>query len=159
MPADQQPRPVEVLLVEDSPTDVLIAREALNQAKLYNRLHVVEDGQAALDFLRRPAAAGPLPDVVLLDWNLPRKSGREVLAEIKLDPALRHIPVVVLTTSRAEEDILRAYDLYANCYVVKPLDFNSFVEVVRSIRHFWFSVVTLPSETAHGLDHPASAAD
>lgn len=137
---------IEILLVEDSPADVLIAREALNEAKLLNTIHVAEDGVEALEFLRRQGkfATAPRPDLILLDLNLPRKNGREVLAEIKGDPELKAIPVVVLTTSCAEEDILRSYHLHANCYVVKPVEFNSFVKAVQSIRHFWFSVVTLP---------------
>lgn len=153
-------RSIEILIVEDSPTDVLIAQEALNQAKLLNHLHVAEDGVEALAFLRRQGryATAPRPDLIMLDLNLPRKSGQEVLAELKADPDLMTIPVVVLTTSRAEEDILRAYGLHANCYVVKPLAFAAFVEVVHSIRHFWFSVVTLPREVTHGQDSDSTAA-
>lgn len=137
---------VEILLVEDSPADVLIAREALTEAKLINTIHVAEDGVQAMQFLRRegPFALAPRPDLILLDLNLPRKNGREVLAEIKADPDLKSIPVVVLTTSKAEEDILRSYNLHANCYVVKPVEFDSFVKAVQSIHQFWFSVVTLP---------------
>ena len=141
------PKPVEILLVEDSPADVLIAREALREAKLMNIIHVAEDGVEAMDFLykRGKFAAVPSPDLILLDLNLPRKSGREVLAEIKSDEKLKHIPVVVLTTSSDEEDSLRSYDLHANCYVVKPVEFDHFVKAVQSIQHFWFSVVALPS--------------
>ncbi len=141
-----KPKHIEILLVEDSPADVLIAREALSEAKLLNTIHVAEDGVQALDFLyqRGQFAAVPRPDLILLDLNLPRKNGREVLAEIKADDSLKTIPVVVLTTSNAEEDILRSYDLHANCYVVKPVEFNSFVNAVKSIEHFWFSIVTLP---------------
>lgn len=137
---------IEILLVEDSPTDVLIAREALSEAKLLNAIHVAEDGVEALEFLRRRGkfADTPRPDLILLDLNLPRKNGREVLTEIKTDEDLKSIPVIVLTTSSAEEDILRSYDLHANCYVVKPVEFVNFVEAVRSIHNFWFSVVTLP---------------
>lgn len=137
---------IEILLVEDNPADVLIAREALGEAKLLNTIHEVVDGVEALDFLykRGKFASAPRPDLILLDLNLPRKNGREVLAEVKADPELTNIPVVVLTTSSAEEDILRSYNLHANCYVVKPVGFNDFVRAVQSIRHFWFSVVTLP---------------
>lgn len=152
MAADQSGRPAEILLVEDSPTDARIAREALNQIRAApHRLHLTEDGAQALAFLRRqpPYAAAPTPDMILLDWNLPRLSGLEVLTAVKADPALRGLPVVVLTTSRAEEDVARAYHLHANCYVVKPLDFDRFVEVVRAIHRFWFRVATLPSEAAH----------
>ena len=139
-------RPMEILLVEDSPTDVLIAREALSEAKIINEIHVAEDGVEALDFLnqRGKFASAPRPDLILLDLNLPRKNGREVLAEIKADESLKQIPVVVLTTSSAEEDVLKSYNLHANCYVVKPVEFNSFVKAVQSIQQFWFSVVTLP---------------
>ena len=144
---ENTPRHIEILLVEDSPTDVLIAREALAEAKLYNAIHVADDGVEAMDFLYRRGkfACAPRPDLILLDLNLPRKSGREVLAEIKADEDLRNIPVVVLTTSNAEEDILRSYHLHANCYVVKPVEFANFVRAVQSIQQFWFSVVTLPS--------------
>lgn len=141
------PQHIEILLVEDSPADVLIAREALSEAKLLNTIHVAEDGVEALDFLYRRGkfASVPRPDLILLDLNLPRKNGREVLAEIKADGDLKHIPVVVLTTSSDEEDILRSYNLHANCYVVKPVEFDSFVNAVRSIEHFWFSIVSLPT--------------
>lgn len=143
---------IEILLVEDSATDILMTQEALNEAKLLTTLHIVEDGVSALAFLRQtgPYANAPRPDLILLDLNLPRKNGRELLAEIKDDPHLQQIPVVVLTTSNAEEDIARAYNLHANCYVVKPLDFTRFAEVIRSIRHFWFTIVTLPSEAENG---------
>lgn len=146
------PRYIEILLVEDSPADVLITQDALAEARVLNTIHVVDDGVEALTFLRKqpPYSHVQRPDLILLDLNLPRKSGHEVLAEIKADPALKAIPVVVLTTSRAEEDIWAAYDLHANCYVVKPLDFATFVEAVQSIRHFWLSVVRLPSEADNG---------
>ncbi|MFL7868158.1 MAG: response regulator [Anaerolineales bacterium] len=142
------PRHIEILLVEDSPADVLLTREAFEQNKILNTLHVAEDGVQAMDFLykRGDYASAPRPDLILLDLNLPRKNGREVLAEIKADSDLRKIPIVVLTTSSAEEDILRAYDLNANCYVVKPVGFDNFMEAMQSIRHFWFSIVTLPPE-------------
>jgi two-component system response regulator len=139
---------IDILLVEDSPADILLTREAFEQNKIVNTLHVVEDGDQAMDFLykRGEYASAPRPDLILLDLNLPRKNGREVLAEIKADPDLKIIPIVVLTTSSAEEDILKAYNLNANSYVVKPVGFDNFMEAVRSIRHFWFSVVTLPPE-------------
>ena len=142
------PRHIEILLVEDSPADILLTREAFAHNKIINALHVTEDGIQAMDFLykRGAYASAPRPDLILLDLNLPRKNGREVLAEIKADPNLRSIPIVVLTTSSADEDILKAYNLNANCYVVKPVGFDNFMEAMQSIRHFWFSVVTLPSE-------------
>jgi CheY-like chemotaxis protein len=147
-------RPVEILLVEDSPSDTELTIEALKEAKVRNNLSVVEDGVEALAFLRRQGsyAKAPRPDLVLLDLNLPRKDGREVLAEIKADDELKSIPVVVLTTSRAEEDVCRAYKLHANCYVSKPVDFEQFLEVVKSIENFWLFLVTLPpgSEAAAG---------
>ena len=139
-------KPMEILLVEDSPTDILITQEAFEQDNPLNRLHVVENGVEALAFLRRQGqfAAAPRPDLILLDLNLPKKNGREVLAELKADEVLKLIPVVILTTSNAEEDILKCYELCANCYITKPVDFASFVEMVQAIRHYWFSVVTLP---------------
>ncbi|QUQ62823.1 response regulator [Kutzneria sp. CA-103260] len=137
---------VDVLLVEDDPGDVLMTREAFEHHKIRNKLHVVADGVEALQFLRRegPHAGAPRPGLVLLDLNLPRKDGREVLAEIKSDEALRSIPVVVLTTSEAEEDILRSYDLHANAYVTKPVDFDRFIDVIRQIDDFFVTVVKLP---------------
>lgn len=139
---------VEILLVEDSPGDVRLTREALKNSRVPNRLHVVGDGVEALAFLRRQgpytATAAVRPDLILLDFNLPRKSGREVLADIKADPDLRRIPVVVLTTSQAEEDIRHAYDLHANCFITKPVDFDVFLDVVRSIEDFWLTTVKLP---------------
>lgn len=145
-------RPVEILLIEDSPDDVLMTREAFEQARLVNTLHVVDDGVKALAFLRQEGmyASSPRPDLVLLDLNLPRKSGVEVLEEIKADPQLKSIPVVILTTSHAEEDILSSYDLHANCYIVKPVGFEKFFQAVQSIQDFWFSVVTLPNEVSDG---------
>jgi len=137
---------VEILLVEDSPGDVRLTVEALKEAKVSNRLNVVGDGVEALEYLRRQGkyAHAERPDVVLLDLNLPRKDGRKVLAEIKEDPDLKVIPVVVLTTSRAEEDVLKAYEHHANCYITKPVDFQQFLRVVQSIEDFWLSVVRLP---------------
>jgi two-component system, chemotaxis family, response regulator Rcp1 len=148
MTTNPLPRPIEILLVEDSPSDVLITREAFMDAKLLNTIHVVEDGVQALEFLHRQGvfASAPRPDLILLDLNLPRKNGREVLAEVKADPDLRSIPIVILTTSGADEDILKAYNLHANCYVIKPVGFDNFFKAVQSIQDFWFSVVVLPSE-------------
>ncbi len=137
---------IELLLVEDSEPDVRLTKEALKEAKVWNNLWVVEDGVEAMEFLRREGsyADAPRPDLILLDLNLPRKDGRQVLQEIKADPSLRRIPVVILTTSRDEADVLRAYDLHANCYITKPVDFNRFMEVVKSIEDFWLTVVRLP---------------
>jgi CheY-like chemotaxis protein len=139
-------RSIEILLVEDNPGDARLTLEAMRDAKVRNRLHVVEDGVEAMAFLRRQGRFGdaPRPDLILLDLNLPRKDGREVLAEIKVDPDLKRIPVVVLTTSQAEEDVLRAYDLHANCYVTKPVDLEQFMKIVAQIDQFWIKVVTLP---------------
>ena len=138
--------PIEILLVEDSPADVRLAQEALKEAKVLNNLSVVDDGIKAMQFLRKeaPYAKAPRPELILLDLNLPRKDGREVLGEIKSDPELRRIPVVVLTTSHAEGDILRAYNLHCNCYITKPVDFQQFLLVVKSIEDFWLTVVRLP---------------
>jgi CheY-like chemotaxis protein len=139
-------RPVEILLVEDSPADVALTQEALLDSKLRNNLHVVTDGEAAMAFLRQTGsyASKPRPDLILLDLNLPKKNGREVLAEIKEDPALRLIPVVIMTVSQDERDILESYRLHANCYIRKPVKFREFIEIVKSIESFWFSIVTLP---------------
>lgn len=143
-------RDVEVLLVEDNEGDVQLTIEAMKDARVHNRLSIARDGVEAIDFLRRagPFATAPRPDLILLDLNMPRKNGREVLAEIKTDPVLKTIPVVVLTTSGAEQDVLRAYQLSANCYITKPVDFDQFVRVVRSIEDFWMSVVALPPHAA-----------
>jgi CheY-like chemotaxis protein len=139
-------RPIEVLLVEDDEGDVLMTREALHEGKVLNRLAVVGDGVEAVDYLRRkkPYADAVRPDLILLDLNLPKKDGRQVLADIKTDAELRRIPVVVLTTSAADEDVLGSYDLHANAYVTKPVDFDRFVEVIRQIDDFFISVVKLP---------------
>ena len=147
MSGDAILRPIEILLVEDSPADVDLTREALQEAKVLNNLHVVEDGEQALAYLRRegPYAEVTRPDLILLDLNLPRKDGRQVLEEIKADPSLRRIPVVILTTSEAEQDVLRSYDLHANCYVTKPVDLERFITVVRSIEDFWLAIVKLPA--------------
>jgi CheY-like chemotaxis protein len=141
-------QPVEILLVEDSPTDVLLAKEALEYSKLANILHNVPDGVEAMAFLRKLGKYQdtPRPGLILLDLNLPRKDGREVLAEIKGDEKLKRIPVVVLTTSKSEADVLKAYGLHANCYIVKPVDFEKFTDIVKTIENFWFAVVTLPGE-------------
>jgi CheY-like chemotaxis protein len=141
-------RAIELLLVEDSEPDVRLTQEALREAKVKNRLWVVEDGVEALDFLKRQGryADVPRPDLILLDLNLPRKDGRKVLEEIKADESLKRIPVVILTTSKNEEDVLKAYNLYANCYITKPVDFNRFMDVVKSIEDFWLTVVRLPDD-------------
>jgi chemotaxis family two-component system response regulator Rcp1 len=138
--------PVEILLVEDGPGDARLVREGLADCKIRNNLHVVDDGVKAMAFLRRQGehAKAPRPDLILLDLNLPKKDGREVLREIKEDEVLRVIPVVVLTTSKAEEDIVKVYSLHANCYVTKPLSLQQFMDVVRSIEEFWFTTVRLP---------------
>lgn len=148
MNASMPLHPIEILLVEDNPGDVRLTRETLKQTKVLNRLSVAEDGVKALDFLRLKGeyARAPRPDLILLDLNLPKKSGREVLAEIKSDPQLRTIPVVVLTTSKAEEDIVKSYELHANCYISKPVELDGFLTVVKSIENFWLSVVKLPRE-------------
>ena len=139
-------KPIEILLIEDSPSDADLTIETLSEAKILNNLHVVEDGVEALAFLRReePYAQMPRPDLILLDLNLPRKDGREVLAEIKSDPNLEIIPVVVLTTSAAEEDILKSYKLHANCYVTKPVGLDEFIKMVKLIEFFWPAAVKLP---------------
>jgi CheY-like chemotaxis protein len=139
-------KPVEILLVEDDPGDVLITREAIESSKVANRLNVVSNGEEALQFLRReaPFADAPRPGLILLDLNLPRLDGREVLARTKSDPDLRRIPIVVLTTSSSDEDIVRSYDLHANAYVTKPVDFDQFMSVVRQIDEFFVSIVALP---------------
>lgn len=136
----------EVLLVEDNPADVRLTREAMKEGNVDSNLHVVGDGQAALDFLRRQGSheQAPRPDLILLDLNLPKKSGREVLAEIKKDQELRSIPVVVLSTSRADEDVAGCYQLHANCFIAKPADLDQFVDVVRRIETFWLRTVNLP---------------
>jgi chemotaxis family two-component system response regulator Rcp1 len=148
--------PIEILLIEDNAGDVRLTLEALKDAKLANRLHVAEDGVIAIEFLQKkgPYADAPTPDLILLDLNLPRKDGREVLAEIKSDVDLRHIPVVVLTTSALNEDILRAYELHANCYVTKPVDLNQFMRIVRVLDDFWLTVVKLPP---HDVPDPIGA--
>lgn len=139
-------RPIEILLVEDSPADVRLTQEAFKEGKIANCMHVVNDGDDALDFLHRRGgyADAVRPDIILLDLNLPRKDGREVLAELKQDEDLKRIPVVILTTSQAEEDIVRSYELHANCYITKPVELDAFLAVARSIEDFWLTVVKLP---------------
>jgi chemotaxis family two-component system response regulator Rcp1 len=146
MPNAVDGKPIQILLVEDNPGDVRLAAEALRYLKVRNQLHVVQDGVEAMAFLRREGeyVGIPRPDLVLLDLNLPRKDGREVLSQVKLDPDLKRIPVVILTSSAAEQDILQAYNLYANCYITKPLDLEQFLRVIRSIEDFWLAVVKLP---------------
>jgi two-component system response regulator len=140
--------PIEILLIEDNPGDVELTKIALEDSKISVNLNIVEDGVEAIAFLRREGkyANVPHPDIVLLDLNLPKKDGREVLAEIKADEKLKRIPVVVLTTSQAEEDVLKVYNLSANCYITKPVDFDQFVKIVQSIENFWFTIVKLPPE-------------
>jgi CheY-like chemotaxis protein len=143
----QNPVPAEILLVEDSPSDIRLTQKVLAQARIANNLHIVRDGVDALAYVRRSEpqyADAPTPDIILLDLNLPRMDGREVLHELKGDPDLRHIPVIVLTTSTEEQDVLRSYELHANSYVSKPIDLNEFFDVVRSIEGYWLSIVRLP---------------
>lgn len=139
--------PIEILLVEDNPDDADLTLGALREGRVRNRVTVVQDGVEAMAYLRREGrhAAAVRPDLILLDLNLPRKNGREVLAEVKQDPSLRRIPVVIMTSSDDEKDILAAYNLYVNCYVTKPVDLDQFIKVVKSIEHFWLSVVKLPA--------------
>ena len=139
-------KPIEILVVEDNPGDARLVKETLKDVKILNNLGIAKDGQEALDFLHREGdyAEAPHPDLILLDLNLPKKDGREVLREIKADKNLKRIPVVVLTTSKAEEDILRSYDLQANCYITKPVDLDEFIKVIKSIESFWLTIVKLP---------------
>ncbi len=139
-------RAIEILLVEDNPGDVRLTQEALKENKIRNNLHVAKDGVEAMEFLRKMNGHKdvPRPDLILLDLNLPKKDGREVLAEIKTDDNLRSIPVVILTTSDAEDDVARAYHMYANCYIRKPIDLNRFIDVIKVIENFWLSIVELP---------------
>lgn len=148
MNTESPERLIEILLVEDNPGDVRLTQEVLREGKIFNRLSVVEDGVQAIEFLQKQGnySHSPRPDLILLDLNLPRKDGREVLAEIKFSTNLKRIPVVVLTTSQSQEDVIRAYDFHANCYITKPLDLEQFINVVRSIESFWLTIVKLPSE-------------
>ena len=141
-------KPIEILLVEDNPGDVRLTQEGLKEGKVTNNLHVATDGVEAMEFLRKEGgfSNSPRPNLILLDLNLPKKNGKEVLEEIKSDPDLRRIPVVMLTTSRDEQDILKSYELHCNCYVTKPVGFDQFMEVVTSINEFWLTVVELPNE-------------
>lgn len=147
MDIDSLGRPADFLLVEDNPGDVRLTQEALKSHKVQNNLHVVGDGEEAMAFLRKQGkyANAPRPDIILLDLNLPRKDGREVLADIKSDPSLKSIPVVVITSSEAEQDVIRSYNLNANCYVTKPVNLDQFIKVVQSINDFWLTIVKLPS--------------
>jgi len=146
MSADRTGKAIDILLVEDNLGDARLAVEALKDSKIKNTLHVVLDGEEASDFLFRKGkySNAPHPDLILLDLNLPKKDGRELLVEIKNDPALKRIPVVILTTSKAEEDIIKSYNLHANCYITKPLDLDQFMKVIKSIEEFWLSIVVLP---------------
>ena len=145
MNIEEMGKPVEILLVEDNPGDVRLTQEVFKESKIRNKLHVVKDGVEAMDFLRQGKGAnGVRPDLILLDLNLPKKDGREVLAEIKADDDLKRIPVVVLTISKAEEDILRSYSLHANCYLNKPIEFEQFFNLVKYIEEFWLTIVKLP---------------
>jgi two-component system, chemotaxis family, response regulator Rcp1 len=141
------PRPVQILIIEDNPADARLVREVMRDSKILNEIHWVPDGVEAMAFLHRQGkyASAPRPNLMFLDLNMPRKDGREVLSEVKADPELRRIPVVVMTSSQAEEDIARAYDQHANCYVRKPIDFEQFHTVVKSLENFWFSTVELPT--------------
>jgi len=139
--------PVEILLVEDNPVDVMLTRKAFSAGRVCNNLHVVEDGEEAMDFLNKSGkySSAPAPEIILLDLNLPRKDGREVLAEIKADPSLKHIPVIVLTTSDSHEDIWKSYELQANCYITKPVDMEQFANALECLGEFWFTLVKLPT--------------
>jgi chemotaxis family two-component system response regulator Rcp1 len=141
-------KPIEILLVEDNPGDARLTREALAMSKVRNHMHRASDGEEAMRFLRHEGAFAsvPTPDLILLDLNLPRRDGREVLEDIKSDPTLKHIPVVILTSSQAEEDIIRSYRLHANCFITKPVDLEQLTKVVQGIEHFWFTLVKLPPE-------------
>jgi two-component system, chemotaxis family, response regulator Rcp1 len=154
MQTSRNVRPVQILLVEDNPGDVRLTMEALKEAKVLNKLTVVKDGIEALTLLRKQGQHADVvrPDLILLDLNLPRKDGREVLAEIKADDDLKRIPVVILTTSQDEQDVLKTYNLYANCYITKPVDLDQFITVVKSIEDFWLGIVVLPK---NGKRYPA----
>ena len=148
MPRQKEGKMVEILLVEDNPGDARLTQEALKESKLHNLLSIVTDGDEAIHYLKKEGKFSNVtrPDMVLLDLNLPKKSGREVLAEIKNDPDLRRIPVIILTTSKAEEDIIKSYDLHANCYITKPVDLKQFITIVNTLENFWFSIVKLASQ-------------
>lgn len=142
--------PIEILLIEDNPADVRLTQEAFREARIHNNLHVVQDGVSAMAFIHQtaPHQHAPRPDLILLDLNLPKKDGREVLKEIKSDSNLRQIPVVILTTSEDEKDVLRSYDLHANAYLVKPIDVLKFVKMIHSLENFWLSIVKLPTKVS-----------
>jgi len=146
LPRNEKLRTIEILLVDDNPGDIRLTQEALKESKVLNNMHTVEDGMEALEFLRKEGRFKDVitPDIILLDLNLPKRNGREVLSEIKNDDVLKKIPVVILTISRAEEDILKSYALHANCYITKPVDMDQFIKIVRSIENFWFTIVRLP---------------
>ena len=148
MSENQNSSPIEILLVEDNPGDVFLTKKAFDKAKLTNNMHVAIDGEIALKMLRNEGEFSelPRPDIILLDLNLPKVSGREVLEEVKSDPDLRRIPVVILTSSKAEKDIVSTYDLHANSYIVKPVDLSKFSQIVESLESFWFTIVKLPNE-------------
>lgn len=148
MPNSRAVQPIDILLVEDNPGDARLTQEVLKDSKIKNTLHIVTDGVEAMEFLHRRGSfqAAPRPDIILLDLNLPRMDGREVLHAIKDEESLRRIPIVIMTTSDDEQDILNAYDLYANCYITKPVDFQRFIEIVKTIENFWFSIVRLPPD-------------
>jgi len=150
MSRERRVKPIDILLVEDNPGDSDLAREALEETKMCNELHVVRDGEQAMRFLRREGeyTDAPRPDLILLDLNLPKKDGREVLAEIKTDESLKRIPVVILTISKDEEDVLKSYNLHANCYITKPINIGQFFKVVKSIEEFWLGIVVLPPNGA-----------
>ncbi len=143
-------KPIDILLVEDNPGDVMLVEEVLSDSKVWNRLHVVSDGEQAMEFVRRQGkhAGAPRPDIILLDLNLPKKSGREVLREVKTHPDLKTIPVVVLTSSKSDDDVVKSYELHANAYILKPVDFHQFMKVMRAIEDFWFVTVKLPPRPA-----------
>jgi len=143
-------KPIDILLVEDNPGDVMLVEEVLSDSKVWNRLHVVSDGEQAMEFVRRQGkhAGAPRPDIILLDLNLPKKSGREVLREVKTHPDLKSIPVVVLTSSKSHDDVVKSYELHANAYILKPVDFHQFMKVMRAIEDFWFVTVKLPPRPA-----------
>ncbi|MFB3889527.1 MAG: response regulator [Candidatus Bathyarchaeia archaeon] len=149
-PSDKkaETKSVDILLVEDNPGDVRLTKEALRDAKVLNEVYVARDGVEAMDFLHKANSFSkvPSPDLILLDLNLPRKDGREVLAEIKEDPTLKRIPVVILTTSKAEDDVFKTYNLHANAYITKPVDLNRFIEIMQTLKEFWFEIVSLPSK-------------
>ncbi len=138
---------IDILLVEDNPGDVMLVEEALSDSKVRNRLHVVSDGEQAMEFVRREGthAGAPRPDLILLDLNLPKKSGREVLREVKTHPDLKSIPVIVLTSSKSDDDVVKSYELHANAYILKPVDFHQFMKIMRAIEDFWFVTAKLPS--------------